>query len=266
MPKKQSIITLITDFDLYDGYAGVMKGVIADINSSARVIDISHKIGPHDVFQAACVINNSYTYFPKGTIHVVVVDPGVGSIRKIICLKTKDYIFLAPDNGVLSFIVEKEKTPSVREVTNRELFLNEISNTFHGRDIFAPVAAHISKGQEFEGLGGSIGKTNKIDLPKPIRSPDGELTAEIVYVDSFGNLITNVNREVFDSMKIGAERLSITMGRRRINGICNSYTDVDDNEALAIFGSSGYLEISINRGRAGDVLKLKKGDKLVLGN
>ncbi len=266
MPKKQSIITLTTDFDLCDGYVGVMKGVIAGINPSARVIDISHKIEAHDAFQAACVINSSYAYFPSGTIHVVVVDPGVGSGRKIICLKTKDYLFLAPDNGVLSFIIEKEETASVREVTNRELFLKEISNTFHGRDIFAPVAAHLSKGHEFKGLGGRIVKTNKIDLPKPIRSPDGELTAEIIYVDSFGNLVTNINREVVDSMNVGADRLSITMGRRRINGICNSYTDVGDNEALAIFGSSGYLELSINRGRAGDVLKLKKGDKLVLGS
>lgn len=266
MSKKQSIITLTTDFDLYDGYTGVMKGVIAGINPSARVIDISHKIEPHDVFQAACVINNSYNYFPKGTIHIVVVDPGVGSARKIICVRTKNYFFLAPDNGVLSFIIEKEKNPSVREVSNRELFLEEISNTFHGRDIFAPVAAHLSKGQEFKGLGNIIVKTNKIDLPKPIRSPNGKLTAEIIYVDSFGNLITNVNREVIDSMKVGVERLSITMGNSRINGICNSYTDVGDNEALAIFGSSGYLEISINRGRAGDVLKLRKGDKLVLGN
>jgi S-adenosylmethionine hydrolase len=265
MPKKQSIITLTTDFDLYDGYVGVMKGVIANINPLARVIDISNKIGPHDVFQAACVINNSYAYFPKGTIHIVVVDPGVGSSREIICLKTDNYMFLAPDNGVLSFIIEKEKTPSVREVTNKELFLKEISNTFHGRDIFAPVAAHLSKGQDFKGLGGDISKTNKIDLPKPIRSPNGEITAEIIYVDSFGNLVTNINREVIDNVKVGTDRLSITMGRRRINGICDSYTAVGDNEALAIFGSSGYLEISINRGNARDVLELEKGDKLVLG-
>ena len=258
MPKKQSIITLTTDFDLYDGYVGVMKGVIANINPLARVIDISHKIRPHDVFQAACVINNSYAYFPKGTIHIIVVDPGVGSSRKIICLKTNDYMFLAPDNGVLSFIIEQEKTHSVREVTNRDLFLKEISNTFHGRDIFAPVAAHLSKGQEFKSLGGEIGKTNKIDLPKPIRSPDGEITAEIIYVDSFGNLVTNINREIVDSMKVGAERLSITMGRRRINGICDSYADVGDNEALAIFGSSGYLEISISRGSAEGSFKIEK--------
>jgi len=266
MTKKPSIITLITDFGLQDGYAGVMKGVIAGIDPSASVIDISNTIAAQDVFQAACVLNNSYKYFPRGTIHVVVVDPGVGSERKIVCLKTEDYFFLAPDNGVLSFVMAKEETPSIREVTNGKFFLPEISNTFHGRDIFAPVAAHLSRGDNHKELGDRVDKINKIDLPKPILSPGGELTAEIIYVDSFGNLITNVNREVVDRMKTGMESVSITMGMRRINGICSSYTDVGDNEALAIFGSSGYLEISVNRGSAGDILKLKKGDKLVLGN
>ena len=266
MPKKQSIISLITDFGLQDGYIGVMKGVMANINPSASVIDITNTIAAQDIFQAACVLNNSYNHFPAGTIHVVFVDPGVGSDRKIICLKTDDYLFLAPDNGVLSFVIAKEESPSIREVTNRKFFLPKISNTFHGRDIFAPVAAHLSKGVSHKELGERIEKINKIDLPKPILSPDGELTAEIMYVDSFGNLITNVNEEVIDRMKIERERVSITMGRRRINGICSSYTDVGDNEALAIFGSSGYLELSVNRGSAGDVLKLKKGDKLILGN
>jgi S-adenosyl-L-methionine hydrolase (adenosine-forming) len=266
MLKKQSIITLITDFGLQDGYAGMMKGVIANVNPSANVIDISHNIEPQNVFQAAYVLNISYTYFPKGTIHVVVVDPGVGSDRRIICLKTKDYLFLAPDNGVLSFIVANEEFPSIREVTNGELFLPEVSNTFHGRDIFAPVAAHLSKGVSHKDLGKRTDKINEINLPKPIRSPGGVLTAEIIYVDGFGNLITNINREIIDRMKIRPEGLVITMGRKRINGICKSYTDVGANEALAIFGSSGYLEISVNRGSARDVLNLKKGDKLVLGN
>ncbi len=266
MLKKQSIITLITDFGLQDGYVGVMKGAMANINLSANVIDISNNIEPQNIFQAAYVLNSSYAYFPKGTIHVVVVDPGVGSDRKIICLKTDDYLFLAPDNGVLSFVTAKEESPSIREVTNGKFFLPLISNTFHGRDIFAPVAAHLSKGINYKELGERVEKINQIDLPKPILSPDRELTAEILYVDSFGNLITNVNREIIDRMKLESERVSITMGRRRINGICSSYTDVGDNEALAIFGSSGYLEISVNRGNAGDVLKLKKGDKLVLGN
>ncbi len=266
MPKKQSIITLITDFGLQDGYVGVMKGVMANINLSASVIDISNTIAAQDIFQAACVLNHSYSYFPKGTIHVVVVDPGVGSERKILCLKTEDYLFLAPDNGVLSFVIAKEESSSIREVTNGKFFLPKLSNTFHGRDIFAPVAAHLSKGVSHKELGERVDKINEISLPKPILSPDGKLTAEIVYVDSFGNLVTNINKEVIDRMKVGTERVSITMGRRRINGICSSYTDVGDNEALAIFGSSGYLEISVNMGSAGDVLKLEKGDKLVLGH
>lgn len=266
MPKKQSIITLITDFGLQDGYVGVMKGVMANINPLANVIDISNTIAAQDIFQAAFVLNKSYNYFPKGTIHVVVVDPGVGSDRKILCLKTEDYLFLAPDNGVLSLVITKEGSPSIREVTNGKFFLPTISNTFHGRDVFAPVAAHLSNGVNHKELGERVEKIKKIDLPKPILSPDGKLTAEIIYVDSFGNLITNVNEKVVDRMKVGLERVSITMGRRRISGICNSYTDVGDNEALAIFGSSGYLEISVNRGSAGDVFKLKKGDKLILGN
>jgi len=266
MPKKQSIISLITDFGLQDGYVGVLKGVMSNINPSASIIDISNTITAQDIFQAACVLNNSYSYFPKGTIHVVVVDPGVGSDRKILCLKTEDYLFLAPDNGVLSFVVAKEESPSIRVVTNEKFFLPTVSNTFHGRDIFAPVASHLSNGVSYKELGERIDSINEISLPKPILSPDGELTAEIVYVDSFGNLITNVNREIFDRMKIEMERVSIAMGRRRINGICSSYNDVGDNEALAIFGSSGYLEISVNLGNAGDVLKLEKGDKLALGN
>ncbi len=266
MSKKQSIITLITDFGLQDGYSGVMKGVMANINPSASVIDISNTIAAQDIFQAACVLSDSYNYFPKGTIHVVVVDPGVGSERKILCLKTEDYLFLAPDNGVLSLVIAKEESPSIRDVTNRKFFLQTVSDTFHGRDIFAPVASHLSKGVSYKELGERIDKIKEISLPKPILSPDGELTAEIIYVDSFGNVITNINKEIFDRMDIGMERVSITMDRRRINGICSSYSDVGANEALAIFGSSGYLEISVNLGNAGDVLKLKKGDKLVLGH
>ena len=266
MPKKQSTITLITDFGLQDEYVGVMKGVMAGINPLANVIDISNTIAAQDTFQAACILNNSYNYFPKGTIHVVVVDPGVGSDRKIICLKTENYLFLAPDNGVLSFVIAKEGSESIREVTNGKLFLPKLSNTFHGRDIFAPIAAHLSNGVSHKELGEKVDKTNEISLPKPILSPDGKLTAEIVYVDSFGNLITNVNKEVVDRMKVETESVSITMGRKMINGICSAYTDVGDNEALAIFGSSGYLEISVNLGSAGDILKLKKGDKLTLGN
>lgn len=265
MSKSKPAITLITDFGLQDAYVGVMKGVMATINPDVKIIDISNNIGPQDVFQAAYVLYSSYKYFPKGTIHVVVVDPGVGSERKILCLKTNDYLFLAPDNGVLSFIVAHEESPSIREVTNKDYFLKEISNTFHGRDIFAPVAAHLSKEIIFKNLGKRADKIKEINLPKPVRSPGGVLTGEIIYVDGFGNLITNINRDVFDRLKVKSGKLEIIMGRKRLDKICDSYADVKADEVLAIFGSSGYLEISINRGCAKDVLNLKKGDKLVLG-
>ncbi|MFQ5965165.1 MAG: S-adenosyl-l-methionine hydroxide adenosyltransferase family protein [Candidatus Scalinduaceae bacterium] len=265
MSKIQPIITLITDFGLQDGYVGVMKGVMVKINPSVRIIDISNSIEPQDIFQAACVLNDSFAYFPKGTIHVVVVDPGVGSRRKIICLKTKDYLFLAPDNGVLSFIIAREKSPSIREVTNKELFLPKISNTFHGRDIFAPIAAHLSNGLSYKDLGKRAGKIKEIDLSKPIRSPGGVLKGEIIYVDGFGNLITNINRDIFSRLREKSGKLAIIVGRKKLNKISNSYADVGEKEVVAIFGSSGYLEISVNHGNAKNVLNLKKGDKLVLG-
>jgi len=265
MSKIQPVITLITDFGLQDGYVGVVKGVITKINPSVKIIDISNNIESQDIFQAAYVLYSSYAYFPKGTIHVVVVDPGVGSNRKVLCLKTKDYLFIAPDNGVLSFIAAREESPSIREISNKKLFLPEISDTFHGRDIFAPTAAHLSKGFSYKDLGKRVSKIKEIDLPKPIRSPGGVLKGEIIYVDGFGNLITNINRDMIDRLREKSENLVIVVGRRKLNKISNSYADVGVGDVVAILGSSGYLEISVNHGSARDVLNLKKGDKLDLG-
>ncbi|MEE9604907.1 MAG: SAM-dependent chlorinase/fluorinase [Candidatus Scalindua sp.] len=265
MSKIQPVITLITDFGLQDGYVGVVKGVITKINPSVKIIDISNNIESQDIFQAAYVLYSSYAYFPKGTIHVVVVDPGVGSNRKVLCLKTKDYLFIAPDNGVLSFIAAREESPSIREISNKKLFLPEISDTFHGRDIFAPTAAHLSKGFSYKDLGKRVSKIKEIDLPKPIRSPGGVLKGEIIYVDGFGNLITNINRDMIDRLREKSENLVIVVGRRKLNKISNSYADVGVGDVVAILGSSGYLEISVSHGSAGDVLNLKKGDKLGLG-
>ncbi len=264
MSKIQPVITLITDFGSQDGYVGVVKGVITKINPSVNIIDISNNIESQNIFQAAYVLYSSYAYFPKGTIHVV-VDPGVGSKRKVLCLKTKDYLFIAPDNGVLSFIAAREESPSIREVTNKKIFLPEISDTFHGRDIFAPTAAHLSKGFSYKDLGKRVGKVKEIDLPKPIRSPGGMLKGEIIYVDGFGNLITNINRDMIGRLREKSENLVIVVGRRKLNKISNSYADVGVGDVVAILGSSGYLEISVNHGSARDVLNLKKGDKLGLG-
>lgn len=264
MSKLQPTITLITDFGLQDGYAGVMKGIITGINPSANIIDISNMIEAQNIFQAAYVLNSSYKYFPKGTIHIVVVDPGVGSERKIVCLKTDKYLFLAPDNGVLSFITTNNSF-SVTSVTNKEFFFTEPSNTFHGRDIFAPVAAYLSKGINHQKLGEKIDTIRKIDLPKPIRSPGGSLTGEVIYVDHFGNLITNITSKIINRMQDKFQKLSIIAGEKRINKISTSYTDVKEKDVLAIIGSTGFLEISVNQASAKNILQLQRGDKLVLG-
>ncbi|MGR3218622.1 MAG: SAM hydrolase/SAM-dependent halogenase family protein, partial [Candidatus Anammoxibacter sp.] len=176
MPQSPSIVTLLTDFGLHDEYVGVMKGVILGIDRSARIIDLSHSIKPQDIIGAAYVLLSAYKYFPAGTVNLVVVDPGVGSDRKIICVKTKDHIFLAPDNGILSILIAHETPEIIIEVTNKKYFLPEVSNTFHGRDIFAPVAAHLANGVKPEELGEELFAIQEIDIPVPVLTPNGTLT------------------------------------------------------------------------------------------
>lgn len=268
MLKPFPVVTLLTDFGLQDGYVGVMKGVILRINPSAKIIDLCERIAHQDVFGTAYVLFSAYKYFPEQTVHVAVVDPGVGSNRKIVCLKTKEHIFLAPDNGILSFIVAHEKPEIIVEVTNKEYFLPEVSNTFHGRDIFAPVAGHILNGVNVENFGKKISKIKEITLPSPILSSNGILTAEIIYIDGFGNLITNIDCNVLKKVEFDVNStnvgFSIVVGNNEIAGISKSYADVNDGDLLAIFGSSGYLEIAVNKGNAKELLNLKKGSKVII--
>ncbi|MGR3317354.1 MAG: SAM hydrolase/SAM-dependent halogenase family protein [Candidatus Anammoxibacter sp.] len=284
MPKPPSIVTLLTDFGLQDEYVGVMKGVILrtlrihGIDSSAQVIDLCHSIEPQDILGAAYVLFSAYKYFPSGTINVVVVDPGVGSDRKIICLKTKEYIFLAPDNGVLSFVVAHDAPELIIEVTNRKYFLPEISNTFHGRDIFAPVAAHLVNGVRPDELGDEISKIREINIPVPVLSSNDVLTAEVIYTDHFGNIITNIDGRSLEKIKstrknkgdneinLTKGELSIVIANRTIEGISKSYSKVEAGELAALFGSSGYLEIAVNKGNAKELLNVNRGDKIVISN
>lgn len=267
MQKQSPVISLLTDFGQSDGYVGTMKGVILGISPSTRIVDLCENLRPQDIFGAAFVLLSSYKYFPKGTVHLTVVDPGVGSDRKIICLKTKNHIFLAPDNGVLSFITAQEKPEIIVEVTNKKLFLPDVSHTFHGRDIFAPVAAHIVNGVKIEDLGNKIEKINKIDFPWPILSPDKILTAEAIHMDSFGNIITNIDHITFNKIEkiLPKGKTSITIADKKIENISKSYADNKEGELLAIFGSSGFLEIAINSGNAQKTLNFKIGDKIVMG-
>lgn len=259
------LIALLTDFGGKDPYVGVMKGVIYRINPGARVVDLGHEVPPQDIREAAFILNYSYKYFPQGTIYVVVVDPGVGSRRKIVCLKTSDYLFLAPDNGVLTFIAQKEKIEKIVEVTNRRYFLEEVSRTFQGRDIFAPLAAHLSRGLELTGLGSPISRIEELEIPRA-RFSDEKLEGEVIYIDRFGNLITNIAQVDLKKLeqRFSDRKVKISVGGKEIPKVNKSYAESKPGQLLAILGSSNHLEISLNQGNAQKALGLDRGEKILI--
>ena len=238
-----SIITITTDFGNYDEYVGIMKGVILSLNPSAVIVDITHHIDPQDIVQAAYTIYSSYRYFPKGTVHVVVVDPTVGSDRKIIALKIADHIFLAPDNGVLSLLIKKNegKINSIASIDNTSYFLDPVSRTFHGRDIFAPVSAHLSMGVSTKKLGTPIAQKHLICLSihEPYFSDNGELVGTIVSIDHFGNLIININLDDIEKIDntLPGKGLCIIVGGGKISGLSPNYSSAISGHPLAIIGS-----------------------------
>jgi len=237
------IITLTTDFGYGDHYAGVMKGVIAGINPSAIVIDITHGIDSYNVAEAAFKLYASYSYFPEGAIHVAVVDPGVGSVRKAIAAEAGGYRFVGPDNGIFSLIFDERGVERIVEITNPAFMLPNLSSTFHGRDIFAPAAAHLSKGMALSDLGEGLRSYERLDIPR-LEEDGGAVTGNAIYADRFGNLVTNIPGSLIgDAVRVRA-------GDVTINYISVSYADGKKGEFLAIIGSSGFLEISLNKGSA----------------
>ena len=262
-----SIITLLTDFGVADEYVGVMKGVILTVNPSANIVDISHHISPQNILQAAYMLKSASPFFPEGTIHVVVVDPGVGSNRAIVAAKIKGHIFLAPDNGVLTAVLKDEPADVVR-VENTRYFLENVSRTFHGRDIFAPVAGHLSIGIDLELLGASLDPNLLVKQAlQPLHiTPQKELIGTIIAIDRFGNLITNIDMDSITSMgvDINDPEIKIRVGDTVIAGISSSYGSVADGEPLGIFSSRGYLEVAVNSGDAARQLKAGIGEKVTL--
>lgn len=243
------IITISTDFGLADHYVGSMKGVILDINPDCNIVDITHDIPKYDVTKAALVIRNFYRYFPKDAIHLVVVDPGVGGERKPIAIESDHGVFIGPDNGVFSFVLDEGS--KVFEITNKEFMLDHISSTFHGRDIFAPTAARLSLGADITKAGQELSSPTMLDINKPIVTENG-VVGEVVYEDSFGNLITNIPADL-----VGASS-QVMIDGHIIDTVATSYNDVNAGDILAIVGSSGFLEISVNQGNASGVFKDKK--------
>ena len=259
-----STITLLTDFGNSDEYVGSMKGVILSIIPSAVVVDITHQIDPQDIIQAAYTIKSSYRYFPENTVHLIVVDPGVGGDRDIIAIKIKGHVFIAPNNGVLSLICDEGKIESVIRIDNATLFLKSVSQTFHGRDIIAPVGAHIAKGALLNTVGSEIGLPDVLrlkDLSASI-SQAGELLGTIISIDRFGNLITNIDsKQLNDYARRGRNQIpQFWIGEKAVHGLCTAYINVDQQCPLAIIGSRGYLEIAVNSGSAQRYFNVNKGD------
>jgi len=255
---KAGIITLLTDFGTRDAFVGTMKGVILSINPEARIVDLSHEIEAHRIEAAAFVLKTSYAYFPEGTVHVVVVDPGVGSSRRALAVRAGGYVFVAPDNGVLAYIYRDHPTGEAFELTNRRYFLPELSATFHGRDVFAPVAAHLSRGVSVEELGRRIEVFVRGEVQEP-RRRGNQIEGHIIYVDGFGNLITDIPREMVEDL-LRHRPFRIVLPSVEIHRIATSYFEGQPGEPMAVVGSAGYLEIALNLQSAAQVLGLNVGD------
>ncbi len=252
--KKQmnSCIALLTDFGNQDHYVGVMKGVILSINPNVNIIDISHNVESYNLKQASFMLLNSYQFFPKKTIFISVVDPGVGSLRKPIAIMTNNYFFIAPDNGIISYILHKDKPIKIIELTNNEYHLPDSSNTFHGRDIFAPVGAHLSMDYNIDKLGKELRIQDLITLELPyLKILKNQIIGEIIYHDKFGNLITSIPESILNKYVIK----NIQVGSIIIDKIYKTFSDVKIGDILAYIGSSGYLEIGIRKANASKLFK-----------
>ncbi len=253
------IITLTTDFGLKDGFTGVMKGVIASIAPQARVIDISHLIQAQNVLEGAQVLNRFFSYFPSGSIHVAVVDPGVGTQRRPLVANIGNQFFVGPDNGLCSLIhtnAQKLGIPSTFYHLDKPAYwLKEISNVFHGRDIFAPVAAHLANGVSLDELGTPISDPLIVSVPTPQQTSQGWV-GEVIHIDHFGNIITNIQQEQLEKQA----RLSLHICGSTIQGLVNTFGERLPGELIALFGSSGNLVVSIVNGNAAGELKAHIGD------
>jgi len=259
---RSGIVTLITDFGWGGEYVGAMKGAILRVNPECRVVDLTHQVEPQNILQAAYILKNTFPFFPPGTVHLAVVDPGVGSRRKAIVVKREGHFFVGPDNGVLSGILEGKETALGYEIKERKYFLSPVSETFHGRDIFAPVAGHLSLGLDPSRLGPQIHGLKTIALPRP-RMVKGELRARILWADSFGNLITNLARRDY-GRKLESRLFQIKGNGWKIDRVYRTYGEGLPGRPMALFGSGGFLEISVNRGNARKTLGLEPGDPIII--
>jgi S-adenosylmethionine hydrolase len=257
------IITLTTDYGTDDHLVGVLKGVILKINPEVQIVDITHGVTPFDLLDGAMAIANAYAYFPPRTIHVVVVDPGVGTERRPLLVSGQNQYFIAPDNGVLSAVYEKEQNFVVRHLTAEHYFLQPVSKTFHGRDIFAAVAGWLSKNWQPASMGEGITDFKRFALPRP-KEADGLLKGVVLKVDSFGNLITNLRSEDLPEGALEKGEIKLQVGNHAVSKLVQTFANGNAGEAIAYLGSSGLVEIGVNKGSASKTLGIGRGTAVLL--
>jgi S-adenosyl-L-methionine hydrolase (adenosine-forming) len=259
------IITLTTDFGSSDHFVGAMKGVILDILPEAQIVDICHSVQAFDVLDGALTISQAYSYFPNRTIHVVIVDPGVGTARRPILASTDKYHFVAPDNGVLSLVYAREQRLHVRHITAEHYFLQPVSNTFHARDIFAPVAAYLAKEVDSLKFGDEVEDYVRFSAPKPKAVDQNRVRGVVLKVDRFGNLITNITPQDAPMLFTGeGKAFKIVVGNCEITEIHRAYAEGAPGEVMGVLGSMGFLEIAANRGAAAQLTGAGKGTDVTI--
>jgi S-adenosylmethionine hydrolase len=267
MKNLHPIMTLITDFGLTDEYVGVLKGVILSYNADIRIIDISHLVPPQDIRTASHLLARSYGFFPPGTVHLVIVDPGVGSDRPILAIDADSHYFVGPDNGTFTPIFNTANSLSVHRITESNLFLTKVSNTFHGRDIMAPVAAQLVTGLAIDRVGPHVAPEDcLLSNPEKCSVIDGVLHGEITHVDGFGNLCTNISRNEVEIFS-GGKKITIQVGGKAelsVDTFCSSYAGQTKGALLALFDSHGFLEIAENMGNASQRLRSSTGSRVLL--
>jgi len=281
------LVTLTDDFGTADGYVGTMKGVILNIAPNTRLVDISHEVAPQNVRQAAYILYVAYPFFPPHAVHLVVVDPGVGSARRPIALRTPAGYFVGPDNGVFSYVMACEPVEALVELSDPRYRLVEVSHTFHGRDIFAPAAAHLAAGVPITALGPPVRDPVTFPPPRLEVASDG-ITGEVLHADHFGNVITSIGQLVWsgnelslepafrgargkgqeagdgEHVRFRADEASVVVAGQEIGGVYRTYAEVEPGETLALVGSEAHLEIAVREGNAAQRLGLRPGDAVVL--
>ena len=256
-----NLITLTTDFGYQDAYVASMKGVILSRNPDVRLVDVSHEIEPQEVMSAAFVLKQAVPYFPEQSVHLVVVDPGVGTSRKTLAMRKNGHVFVGPDNGLFSLLFDGEEPEQAVELTNRDFWQSPApSETFHGRDIMAPVAAHLAAGVPLEEMGEPVDEISMLRWAMPIVDDQG-VQGWTVHIDRFGNCISNIPKSLFEKPR-SDRTFKCYVGGEVLERIHPTYATVPEGDPLMLFGSSGYLEIAVNGGNAAELLSIRKGDTI----